>query len=244
MKDRFPHTVLVILRNPEGPAAFTSYREAMAPFGLKIPVELHWGGEVTEDEKEEFLHAYINATKIRYEESKDGDYPDWIKEGRIPDFDEALDNLSIHYEPEIVVDWYNWMAYDDNGVLRWQIDYEDNAKGVWIGGGMGGNKLVLKENSRTLPRILTYYASKTNNHPRASDYGYKGDIENIDDLDFNSVILDGVWHFVDGNVYDLIKDLPDDVLFVCVVTNMIYDKRCLKSINRDGLQTTRLPKDL
>ena len=213
MTNKYPNTLLLILRDR---AEFIYWQEYMMPFKTAIPVTPHWGEVITKEDKAEFLRAYIKATKERYEESKDGDYPDWIKEGRIPDPEEARKNVFLHEEPEFF-EWDNYWGEDENGVQRWWIEYEKNPQGIWTGGGIGGGKLLLKDNSRIAPHVRNQFVATINNHPRASDIGCKGDVVNLKELEFNSVLLDDVWHFVDGSVFDLVKDLPDDVLFMCIV---------------------------
>lgn len=45
---------------------------------------------------------------------------------------------------------------------------------------------------------------------------YKGDVRNLEALDFGELLLDGEWIEVSGKVYDYIKSLPDNAELVCI----------------------------
>lgn len=44
----------------------------------------------------------------------------------------------------------------------------------------------------------------------------KGEIINLQDLDFAELLMNGEWIEVKGKVYDYIKDLPDAAELVCI----------------------------
>ena len=55
---------------------------------------------------------------------------------------------------------------------------------------------------------------------RGPDYyketALKGEIINLQDLDFTELLMNGEWIEVKGKVYDYIKELPDDAELVCI----------------------------
>ena len=112
---------------------------------------------------------------------------------------------------------------------RWSWRHKDGFWRNWcIGGGRCAGSLNLKEGSRTEPKAnLSNFVWKgtdieelKKHHPRASDRGYKGDIENLEELNFEFIITKDKFIEPIGPFYPYIKDLPDDVELICV--DMLY----------------------
>ena len=108
---------------------------------------------------------------------------------------------------------------------RWSWRHKDGFWRSWcIGGGRCAGSLNLKEGTRAVPKA--FYSSFVwkekdieelrMRHPRASDCGFKGDIDNLEELNFEFIIMDGQFIEPQGPFYDYLKDLPDDVELICV----------------------------
>jgi len=113
----------------------------------------------------------------------------------------------------------------DNVMGRWSWRHKDGFWRGWcIGGGRCAGSLNLKEGSKTEPRVaFSNFVWKENEieelrskHPRASDCGYKGDIDNLRELNFEFLIMDGQFIEPEMPCYNYIKDLPDDVIILCI----------------------------
>ena len=108
---------------------------------------------------------------------------------------------------------------------RWSWRHKDGFWRGWcIGSGRCAGSLNLKEDSRTEPEAsFNNFVWKGNEieelkkkHPRASDCGYKGDIANLEELNFEFIITKDQFISPVGPFYPYIKDLPDDVELICV----------------------------
>ena len=56
----------------------------------------------------------------------------------------------------------------------------------------------------------------------------KGVVPNINDLDYDDLLLNGEWISVNGKVYDYIKDLPDDAELVSICYHFVYHGFCYR----------------
>lgn len=189
---------------------YSSWHSMLAPWNKQYYVEGHWGELLTNKDKEDFIELCKETILKEYKKSPDDEYPEWFERGVEPSFDEAVGNFFYYADPDFVF-YRNWAEKDDDGKWRWWINWVDNPNGThkkcWLG---GTAKFNLKENARTTPYIRYAPLIQYNPHPRASDVAYKGDIENLKELKFNSILIDDQWTYVHGKVYDYIKDLPDD----------------------------------
>lgn len=191
----------------------------MAPWDAFRPVTGHFGEVVTEEEKEEFMEYYRQKMEELHEEDSEAFCGDL-------GFDEAYQNEFEAYDEEAGISFGK-----DAGVWKHWITKEYNPGGYWdrwcIGGTRVAGSLNLKENARTLPEpyldrsiwsdrdIEELYAR----HPRPADRAYKGDVDNLEELNFEFLVMDG--ELIDlaadgGKLYDRIKDLPDDAELVCI----------------------------
>lgn len=116
---------------------------------------------------------------------------------------------------------------EDINEIMHRLSYR-HKDGFWrswsIGCGRCAGSLNLKEGSRTEPQSFFHnFVWKENEieelkkkHPRASDCGYKGDINNLEELNFEFIITKDQFIEPVGPFYPYIKDLPDDVELICV----------------------------
>lgn len=181
--------------------------ELMAPWGKGIRVPGHWGEPVSDNEKKCFIRQYVGECEERdFEEA----YKEYIEAA-------SLDELRH----------VNLWRKDPEGIWRWWIEWEANPLGEWdwwrIGGGWCSGALNLKDESSTEPYADPdddvwgeKWIEHLRTHPRASDRGLKGDVTNLEELEFTSVLMDGEWILVEGRIYDYIKDLPDNAELVCI----------------------------
>lgn len=118
-------------------------------------------------------------------------------------FDEVVENPSFEEAYEEHGETYNENGWrkDSEGVWRHWIEWQWNPDGIWdsfvIGGGFDGAKFHIGDDSFV-------------------ERAYKGDVRNLEALDFGELLLDGEWIEVSGKVYDYIKSLPDNAELVCI----------------------------
>lgn len=93
------------------------------------------------------------------------------------------------------------MRKDENGVLRHWIEWEYNPDWHWDTYVIGGNKDGKK------------FQTGPGNYKETA---LKGEIINLQDLDFAELLMNGEWIEVKGKVYDYIKDLPDNAELFCI----------------------------
>ena len=180
----------------------------MAPWGKGIRVPGHWGDPVTEEEKRVFMstEGQLFGKDLTFDEA----YNEYVEAASLEEFQRV-----------------NLWKKDLDGIWRWWIEWEANPQGVWdwwrVGGGWCSGALNLKDGSSIEPHSNPdedvwgeKWAEHLKTHPRASDRGLKGDVTNLEELEFTSVLRDREWIFVEGKIYDYIKDLPDDVELVCI----------------------------
>ena len=166
----------------------------MAPWGKAVPIEGHWGEPVTDEEKQDLIDDYKRFWREDYENNSCDDYPDWLKKGIEPSFDEAYEDDGEAYNE-------NAWRKDENGVWRHWIAWEYNPDWHWDMYAIGGNKDGKK------------FQTGPDNF---KEMALKGEIINLQDLDFAELLMNGEWIEVKGKVYDHIKDLPDDAELVCI----------------------------
>jgi len=166
----------------------------MAPWGKEVPIEGHWGDPVTDEEKQDLIDDYKRFWREEYENNSCDDYPDWLKKGTELSFEEAYEDDGEAYNE-------NLWRQDENGVWRHWIAWEYNPDCHWdmyvIGGNQDGKK----------------FQTGPNNYKETA---LKGEITNLQDLEFAELLMNGEWIEVKGKVYDYIKDLPDDAELVCI----------------------------
>ena len=105
----------------------------MAPWGKAVPIEGHWGDPVTDEEKQDLIDDYKRFWREDYENNSCDDYPDWLKKGIEPSFDEAYEDDGEAYNE-------NAWRKDENGVWRHWIAWEHNPDWHWDMYVIGGNK--------------------------------------------------------------------------------------------------------
>ena len=108
---------------------------------------------------------------------------------------------------------------------RWSWRHKDGFWRRWcIGGGRCAGSLNLKDGSRTEPNAFFDHFVWEEEEidelkkklPRASDSGFKGDIDNLEELNFEFIITKDQFIEPVGPFYPYIKDLPEDVELICI----------------------------
>ena len=108
---------------------------------------------------------------------------------------------------------------------------DDNIESKWdwyeVGGRWPG-RLTLKEGAKTEPQVSFSWGWSEDEkreflkqHPRASDFALKKEIENWDSLTSYAILHDGEWIEEEGydeplKVSEVLKDIPDDMEIVCI----------------------------
>lgn len=73
----------------------------MAPWGKEVPIEGHWGDPVTDEEKQDLIDDYKRFWREEYENNSCDDYPDWLKKGTEPSFEEAYEDDGEAYNENL-----------------------------------------------------------------------------------------------------------------------------------------------
>lgn len=190
--------VLLVVRNHE------PLDQLLAPWKLYVPVEGHWGDVVSEREKREYLEWFKEMWQVFYRDDPESfdSWPEFITKGKEPTFDEAYEAHDVSYQEET----YLRFKKDGNGVWRHWVEWEYNPVGWWEGWWEIGDFQMGPFKTKDAPEETKY----TSSHAR------KGDITNLEELEFEVLIMDGEFVAVNGKVYDYVKDLPDDAELVCI----------------------------
>lgn len=202
--------------------------ELMAPWRTELRIPGEWGDPITDKQKRQFLDDYKSDERYIYNDDPEsyGPQPDWIKQDTDPDFEKAYAEVGETYND-------NAWRKDENGVWRWWHEWEWNPDGIWDGWRIGGRfagSMNQKEDAIDEPFLNPdpdiwnekEKAELLKKHPRATDIAYKGDVENLEELWAHSLLMDGKWKNVNGKVYDLIKDVPDDMALVVIDYHTTY----------------------
>jgi len=181
--------------------------ELMAPWRTELRIPGQWGDPITDEQKRQFIEDYKSDEWYVYNDDPQayGPPPDWMKKGTDPSFDEAYAEVGETYND-------NAWRKDENGVWRWWHEWEWNPDGIWDGWGIGGRFSGMMKQD---PEILE-------ENPHAVDIAYKKDVLNLDELWAHSLLIDGQWKEVNGNIYELIKDVPDDMALVVIDYHTSY----------------------
>lgn len=181
--------------------------QLMAPWRTELRIPGQWGDTITDEQRRQFIEDYKSDEWYVYNDDPQayGPQPKWMKQNTDPDFEEAYAEVGETYND-------NAWRKDESGVWRWWHEWEWNPDGIWdfweVGGRFSG---MMRQDPEVMKK-----------NPRAKDIAYKKDVENIKELWAHTLLMDGQWKEVNGKVYDIIKDVPDDMALVVIDYHTSY----------------------